>query len=216
MAEDVIEKDQLLRELGYSHPEAMGAARTVLIAERLTNARKTNIHIDKIERCRAVLASALIRLCNRCQKHPVDGRRLVPIRFPRECDSCHGQPNVNAMDRAIAACQRADIARIVLVGGAPVVHQELQQRWLEHLSIRIVPGDKRHTQQEARQNLQWAQVILVLGSTHLPHHISDLYTKALGDDFAVVVSVRRTGIEAIAVELQRHAELRLMHLPLRR
>ena len=198
-----IDREKLLGELGYGHPDARARALEVLYAAGLTNPRKKAVAADKRERIRAALEAALVRRCPRCtERGPADGRLAVPTVDPTDCDSCGGSANRLALIRAAEACRRGSIHRVLVVGGAPSVHAVLRDLWPPGLELRIVPGTDRHTRTDAAANLAWADVVLVWGSTQLDHKVSRLYSRP-GE--RRVVTVPRRGIEALADALAARA-----------
>jgi hypothetical protein len=196
-----LNRAKLLGELGYGHPEALARAVDVLCAAGLTNLRKTGIAADKKARVRKTLAEALTLLCPRCLPLAGGSRLPVPAEDPRACESCGGSPNRLALRRAAEACRRGGVGRVLVVGGAPGVHEALQREWPPDVALRIVSGTERHTRQDAAARIAWADVILVWSATELDHAVSELYTKA----GAKVVIVRRRGIEALADALASRA-----------
>lgn len=204
MSEVVLDRAALLTELGFSHPEAQRVAVDVLVAAGLTTPRKTGIVASKRERCREVLTRSLVRRCTRCLEIDHGPRIVVPVGHKLECDQCHGSPNARAIMDAAHACRGAGIARVVIVGGAPRLHQELRRLWPADIELRIVPGDDKHRKADATGNLRWADVVLVLGGTILAHRVSALYTSATGPGVARVIQAYRTGIEAIGEALLVH------------
>jgi hypothetical protein len=202
---DDVEREALLAELGYSHPEAQREALAVLEAARLTNARKSRIALAKRERCQAALAAALVRRCDRCGRRdgPADGRRPVPVGRADECDVCGGSPNRLAVRDAATAFRARGLARLAVVGGSPAAREELRELWPADLELKLVDGTGRHDRKAASAVLRWADVVLVWGSTPLDHRVSTLYTAAPAGG-AGVVGVTRRGVEALAEALRRH------------
>jgi len=197
-----IDRERLLRELGYGHPQAMSRAVEVLCATNLTNPRKTGIAAEKRPRIVAALEAALMRLCGRCTwEPPQDGRDVVPVEDAAHCERCGGSPNRLALHRAAEACRRHGVRHVVVVGGAPGIHKVLSGLWPRDIDLRIVPGTDRHTLPQARTNVAWADVVVVWAATELDHKVSVLYTKARSGK--VVVAPRR-GIEALAGAIIEH------------
>ena len=134
------------------------------------------------------------------------GRRPVAADDPTRCERCGGSNNRLAMERAIAAFRARGYRRLVVVGGAPGVHQALLSLWPADLELRIVDGDDRnHTRTDARAQLRWADVVVVWGGTVLAHKVSLLYTGSQGDDRGKVISLNRRGVAALAERLAAHA-----------
>jgi len=201
-----VDRAEMLRKLGYVTAEGQEVALEVLTAAGLTNPRKTGIALDKQARVEAVLERAVVRVCPRCHAAPPgDDRRPVGVEDSAHCDVCRGSSNRMAVERAAAACREAGLRRIVVVGGSPAVHKELRSMWPRDLELRIVSGTERHQGSQARSNLDWADVVVVWGSTALDHKVSELYTKVRSPS---VFSLRRRGIQALADELAVHANSR--------
>jgi hypothetical protein len=199
-----IDRERLLRDLGYGHPQALARALEVLVARGLTIPRKTAIAAEKRPRIVAALEAALVRLCSRCiGEPPKDGRVPVPVEDATDCQRCGGSSNRLALQRAAEACRRRGVRRVVVVGGAPGIHKVLRQLWPNGIDLRIVSGTERHTGLQARANLDWADVVVVWAATELDHKVSLLYTKARSRK--VVVAPRR-GIEALAKAIVEHLE----------
>ncbi len=202
---DVLNRSELLKELGYGHPDAARAAVDLLVAAGLTNEKKVGIAANKKERCRAILSQALVRLCGRCMALPRgDARPAVPALEPRFCEVCQGSPNRLAVRRAAEVFRRKRLRRLVVVGGAPGVHKVLEELWPDDLELRIVSGTERHTGESARTNLGWGDAVAVWGSTELNHKVSLLYTRNDGVNAHKVFTVHRRGIEALAQALLDH------------
>ena len=75
-----------------------------------------------------------------------------------------------------AACRAAGVQRLVVVGGSPTYRLQLREL-LERfaLELRLVAGQERRTQKQARADLAWGDVVLVWGGTLLDHSLSQLY-----------------------------------------
>lgn len=72
-------------------------------------------------------------------------------------------------------CQGAGVARLVVVGGSPKYHQQLQGLLGEALSLRLIDGQERRILKQARADVEWADVVLIWGGTLLDHKLSALY-----------------------------------------
>jgi len=201
---EAIDRERLLRELGYGHPQALARALDVIFRANLTNPRKAGIATERREKVAAALDAALVRLCPRCMGEPPgDGREMVSAQDDTDCERCGGSPNRLALQRAAEACRRRGVRRVVVVGGAPGIHKVLSQLWPKDIDLRIVSGTDRHTLPQARTNIAWADVVVVWPATELDHKVSTFYTKARSGK--VVVAPRR-GIEALAGALVEHLE----------
>lgn len=58
------------------------------------------------------------------------------------------------------------------------------------LELRLVDGTERRTRPEAQRDLDWADLVVIAGSSELAHKVSNLYTRA-GDPTLVVTAPRR-------------------------
>jgi hypothetical protein len=196
---DAIQLVELLRELGYGHPEARPAALEALIAAKLTTGKKSGIAVAKRGRCAAALRGALIRLCERCRREsPGEARRPVPVQEGRDCERCGGSPNRLAVERAVEACQRRGIRRVLVLGGSPGIHAALRALWPSGVELRLVDGERVCTLEQAKRDVAWADVVVVWSSSILPHKVSHLYTQTCANARKPVMTVTRRGIEAFA------------------
>lgn len=195
---DSISRDKLLEGLGFGHPAARSRAVELLCAAGLSNPRKVNIAVAKRDRVQEVLAAALKRLCDRCaaEGHAGDERERVPVARSEDCEACAGSSTRPAIERCAAALRAAGKSRIVVLGGSPGTRERLADLWPADLSMRFVDGTARHTAQEARTNLAWADVVVIWASTELNHRVTEHYA----GDAKVMVCPKR-GIEALADEI---------------
>jgi hypothetical protein len=74
----------------------------------------------------------------------------------------------------------------------------------DRLELRLVDGTASTNGRAAQRDIDWADLVVVLGSTQLAHKVSTLYTDT-GDPVArhKLVTTSRRGIEAIADEIAR-------------
>lgn len=196
--------DAFLSSLGLNGDAAV-RARRLMEEEGLTNPRKVRISEAKLERARAAIDRGIARLCHDCAaRGDTTGRHVVQVP-EAACSVCGGSRHDRALEDVRAACRRAGIRRLVVVGGSPDVRRELRQ--LEgDLELRLVDGTARRTGAEADRDLDWADLVVVLGSSELAHKVSTLYTKR-GTGTPVITASRR-GIGAIAQEIVDHVARR--------
>ena len=75
-----------------------------------------------------------------------------------------------------AALRDLDIERLLIVGGSPSYHHQLQSLFGGALQLRLIDGQARRNLKQARADVQWADLAVVWGGTILAHRISELYT----------------------------------------
>lgn len=201
---DDVPIDDLLRSLGLS-ADAASRARGVLEAAGITNPRKVRISAAKVERARAVVDAAFARLCRECGPRTDAGGREVVEVPPAACARCGGSRNDRALGELAEACRVAGIRRLVVVGGSPDIRRELGAL-AGSLELRLVDGTRRRTRAEAQRDLDWADLVVVGGSSELGHKVSSLYTGA--GSTTPVVTVPRRGVEAYAAAVVEHARRR--------
>jgi len=200
-----------LADEGFDLPEGRGRARQALEAAGLTRAGKARMSGVKEERARAVLEGQFFRHCATpacADAASRSGRSPVRTADRARCSSCGGSDNRRAEESLVAACQRAGIRRLVIVGGSPSVREELRDALSTRLELRLVDGTERRTLAQARLDLEWAELVLLWGGSELDHRVSSLYTGAPPPLRRKLVHTSRRGItallEAARVHLSRH------------
>lgn len=191
----------LLSSLGLTGEDAE-VGRIVLETAGLTNPRKTRISRAKEGAVRDALDAEIARLCRRCADGAAGEPRLVVVVAHDACARCAGSANTRALDDLAAAAAKAGVTRLVVVGGSPDIRRELS-RLPAPLEVRLVVGVERRTGEQARRDVDWADVVVVCGSSELYHRVSNLYTREPAARGKLVVSARR-GVEAIAGEIVEH------------
>jgi hypothetical protein len=192
--------DDVLEELGLTG-EAAGRGRALLEAAGLTRPGKQRLAEPKVPAAREAVDAELQRLCAACaQRVPPDGRERVTVPAP-SCSYCGGSAHARALRELADACERAGVSRLVVVGGSPSVREELERA--AHVELRLVDGTRRRTGAEAGRDVDWADVIVVAGSSELAHKVSNLYTRDGRARGKLVVAERR-GVEAIAGAVVEH------------
>lgn len=198
----------LLADLGFETEEARGRARAVLENARLTNAEKQRIAHAKRPSVAALLRDAFAVVCTRTACRDAarrSQRELIDAARPTACEVCSGSTNQSEIDRVVEGCLIAGYSRIVVVGGSPGTRKELDTLVGRRLELRLVPGTERRTSRAARADLDWADVVVVWGSTELDHQVSKLYTDGKR---AHVITCPRRGIAALALTVSDHLRRR--------
>ena len=210
MSHDV-DIDAWLSLEGFDLPEARTRAREALESAGLTRAGKARMSAAKEERARTLLGEQLFKHCvtPACVAAAARSGR-VPVRTAHRtaCVSCGGSDNRRAEEALLAACERASVRRLTIVGGSPSVRKELRDALSDHLELRLVDGTERRTLTQARLDLEWADLVLVWGGSELDHRVSTLYTGAAPALRRKLVHTSKRGIaallEAAVVHLSRH------------
>ena len=102
------------------------------------------------------------------------------------------------------ACREAGISRILIVGGAPASHKELNRNIPSGLELRLVEGDVNRDRQRAAADLKWCHVVVIWAGTILGHDVSNQYVNARVSNLSPVVWVRRRSIEALCDAVVQH------------
>jgi hypothetical protein len=106
---------------------------------------------------------------------------------------------------AASACAAARVSRVVIVGGSPDTRRELASL-SGVLELRLIDGTARRTRTEALRDLDWAELVVIGGSSELGHKVSNLYTRERGGP--PVITASRRGVEAIAGAVVEHLRRR--------
>jgi hypothetical protein len=210
---DAIPIDQLLRSLGYSTPAAAAQARTALEEAGLTTARKKNIDPRKMERVEAKLTSSFARYCGSrdcAAMVEIDDRELVFVARV-DCEAC-GRRAAHRQARKLADVFRVlGFERLLVVGGGPKQHEQLRNLISGLLRVDIIDGEQRPDSSRARTLAQNADVIIVWGSTILPHKVSEAVKRPEWGH--KTVEIRRRGVSALLQGAYEHCRRRgLQHV----
>jgi hypothetical protein len=195
---------EFLAEEGFSHPDARDAALKVLCDAGLTRAGKARMVETKLDTARELLQAQLIVTCSsaRCQgaARAQAPRARVPAGSPGECEFCQGSNNAQAIEDMVRQARQCNINRLLIIGGSPGTRDVLTQLVAGRLAVRVVDGTVRRTSAQAREDMAWAQLVVIWGSTELAHRVSTLYTRAA---HSRTISVSRRGIVALAAAVVR-------------
>lgn len=176
-----VPKAEFFRQLGYADHHA--ELNRVLAEAGLTRLDKPAIHPDKRERAADVLAGSFLKLCRRgdCRLAALEvavGRTLVGAATAEACCICGGNAFATARRRMDEACARAGWRRLCIVGGSPNSRAEIQRSLPPSLTARLVDGTGTRSLKEAREDLAWAQHVVIWAGTQLDHRVSTLYLGA--------------------------------------
>lgn len=182
------------------------AVRAVLEKERLTRPGKQRIAAAKLPAVVAVVERSFTMLCDRCRAQegvgPDDAAVLTVA--VADCRGCQGSDDLRALRAMGDACVRVGLRRIVVLGGSPTVRQRLLDLDFTGVELRLVDGDASKASRRADANAAWADVIIVIASSQLPHSVSIPYTQGAAAQ-GKVITVARRGLAALAEEIERFA-----------
>jgi len=158
---------------------------------------------EKLPRAKAVLDERLAMLCASCAEHSSrrSGRPLA-ITNQANCAVCAGSNNRRAAEAMIAACRRANVSRLLVVGGTGVTHRELQALLAgTGIEARCIDGvEDSPNKRDAIADLAWAEFMVIWATTPLPHKVSVSYTDERPTSLHSI-TVRRRSIEALCTEV---------------
>jgi|CXWL01.1.fsa_nt_gi hypothetical protein len=199
---------EFLRDEGFDTPVAAGRARRVLEQSAVTRPGKHAFVETKLESARSALAVTLIRVCGEAclavdRSGPSSAREPVVVTQP-SCEVCGGSNNRRAAIEARRALARKGIRRIVVVGGSPGTREQLNRVFEgAEVEMKLIDGtSKSLTAKEAIAHEQWAQLVIIWGSTELRHAVSALYTKEPPPHLRLI-TVGRRSVEALCAEITR-------------
>jgi hypothetical protein len=189
-----------LAGLGYGPGPSHQRARAALEEAQLTRPGKARISAEKLARAAELLAGRFSLHCSSpacAEAARRTGRDPLPAASKALCHHCGGSDNARAAQDLIAACTAAGVRRILVVGGSPSVREELHAALGTALELRTVDGTERRTQERARSDLEWADLVLLWGATELDHKVSTHYAHPAAPLRGKVVHVARRGIASL-------------------
>jgi hypothetical protein len=198
-----------LSSLGFGLPAPRKLARAALEDAGLTRPGKHRFSTEKVVRAEAILRERFCLHCDSlsCRAHAAgSGRIPVPCEPRSTCERCGGSVNVGAATTLVDACRLRGVQRIVVVGGSPSVREELASAIGTRLQLRMIDGTERRTQDRARGDVEWADLVLVWGASELHHKVSLLYTQVPSPLRKKVVLVARRGVAALLSAAVKHLE----------
>jgi len=191
----------VLRDIGFVG-EAADKARLALEAAKLTRDGKTRIALEKVPRVLDLLSTRFSQHCG--SPECVDLLKQVKpdaepvIASDHHCEACGGS---DLRERALKIERKLQHrVRVVVVGGSSRAREELNGLRIARLEFRLVSGLERRTLEQARADREWADLVVVLGSSELKHKVSTLYRDRAGEPKVLVVAGRGAGSALAAVE----------------
>lgn len=204
MANDDRLKTDVLRELGFAGDLALADA--ALQEAGLSRPAKQRINASKIEQVAAVIAERFFLVCSRGDCHAeapkqAGERTIAAATDQQHCAVCGGSVNQQDVARMIEACGRARWTRLCIVGGSPNARGELKRLVGSDLQLRLIDGTIARTVELAKADVEWADRVVLWGSTQLAHKVSMLYKGPS------VISLARRSIAELAREVVKSAGL---------
>lgn len=206
-----VEINGWLDSLGFGAGPSRLAARAALEEAQLTRTGKVRMSDQKLARASELLHARFALHCPSpaCVEAARDsGRSPVLASSKALCPHCGGSDNARATQELLAGCAAAGIQRLLVVGGSPSVREELRAALGSALELRTVDGTERRTQERARGDLEWAQLVLVWGATELDHKVSSHYIHPPAAHRGKLVHVARRGIAALSAAAMEHLRRR--------
>ena len=206
-----VEIDGWLASLGFGPGPALAAARAALAQAQLTRGGKARMSTQKLERAKAELDARFSLHCPSpacAEAARRSGRDPLPAATKAHCPHCGGSDNSRAAQDLLEACSRRGVHRVLVVGGSPSVREELHAALGGALELRTVDGTERRTQERARGDLEWADLVLLWGATELDHKVSAHYAHPPPAQRGKVVHVARRGIAALLAAAVEHLRRR--------
>jgi hypothetical protein len=195
-------KERLARELGYGGEMSLLDAE--LEAAGLSRRDRPNIATAKRGAVAELIADRFLLVCRRgdCQAEVSgDDRRVVPPSRPELCEMCGGSRVSAALRDMVAACQAGRTLRIVVLGGSPALRTRLAREVGAALELRLVDGTMARTAQQAREDLGWADLVVIWAGTELLHKATMAYPR--GSDR--IVTTTRRSLPALARRIEDFA-----------
>lgn len=191
---------------GFAQADAEAAALDVLYSSGLTRPGKQRLSEPKLEPARQALAGALVLTCTAAacleEARGMTEKQRVPANDRRGCEICEGSDNQHAVDAFVKRALEKKMTRLVVLGGSPSTREQLAAALKGRIELKAVDGTLRRTQAQAYDDMKWAHLVLIWGSTELAHRVSILYTRAPGQ-IAPVITCPRRGIGALAAAALR-------------
>ena len=193
---------KMLDSMGVSHPASQRAARAALVDARVVSRPdRANIAIHKEDRVRRVLTDVFLWRCSDgdCRRQ-ADARRERPLLVEKDhCQLCRGSSDGFALSKLAVAMSDAGLRRVLVVGGTKEKWRAIEGHSPAGLEWRFVDGRQARPARRYRADRDWADVIVLWGSTPLAHSVSDHFAGS-----PKVRTVKRRGISAMVSEIVRH------------
>ena len=146
---------------------------------------------------------------SQCQDAWKDQKVLLwTVEDQTHCDFCAGSDNRREFSTLLLRLRESRIYRVVVVGGSPDTHKEIEQLLPRNHQWKLVEGKTNRNKQQALQDLRSADLIILWGATILPHKVSELYTKQKEGFSHKLLTVNKRGVAGFAREVRESLERR--------
>lgn len=197
--------DNLLIDNGFDTLRSRSDARRTLEGAGLTNPRKSRIRASKREVAERLLRDTTFRVCDspECRRMApklAPGKAVVSV-TPSSCQVCGASPNRLAVVKLDWLLRTRGAQDVIIVGGTPVEHREISALTTDSpVRYRLVDATARnYAKRDVRAQVRRADLVIVWGSTPLPHKVSNLYTDLAPSDR--VIRATRRGISHMCLEV---------------
>ena len=210
---------QLLKELGVADGESQRLARASLAEWGvITRPDRQRIAAYKRDDALAALEASFRWHCSngdcRMQARRAPPPAGLPPSAPQEdlppllverpaCSVCQGSQDASALRRMAGALQAAGLSKVLVVGGSENKRHEILRKSPPGVEWRLLDGTTAKPDRLFRAHRDWAEIIVLWGSTELDHRVSDHFP-AKGDDR--VITAARRGITALADAVTQHLQ----------
>lgn len=212
---------QLLKELGIADGESQRLARQSLAEWGVIRPDRQRIAAYKRDDALLALSESFLWHCGNGDCRGQARRAPPPARSADDrpapsgssddrppllveqpaCSICQGSPDASALRRMAEALRAAGLSKVLVVGGSQNKRQEILRKSPPGIQWRLLDGTTAKPDRLFRPDREWAEVIVLWGSTELDHRVSDHFP-AKGDDR--VITAARRGITALADAVTQH------------
>ncbi|MBL9038035.1 MAG: hypothetical protein JNG84_05940 [Archangium sp.] len=202
-----VDIDLWLAERGFGLPEARELARMALEIEGLTRSGKARLSVDKLTRAALLLDVQFALHCSspECEAWAkASGRDALLCEPKAACSRCHGSDNQRAVRDFLEHALQHEMSKLVVVGGSPTLHHELERLIGTNLDLRLIDGTKLRGTDRAHADVEWADLVLIWGGTELHHKVSMQYTNVLPPLRRKIVQVAKRSISQLLLAAIEH------------
>lgn len=126
---------------------------------------------------------------------------LLRVQDPSLCEQCQGSETLRAVRQMLRSLRKYQKNKVVIIGGSPDAHAELQRMVPQGFDLRLVDGTERRFKQQAADDLRYSDLVVIWGPTILLHRTSDLYTQQKSAFPDKLLRVHKRGLTAFARSL---------------
>ncbi|MHC4942603.1 MAG: hypothetical protein ACYTG7_06225 [Planctomycetota bacterium] len=198
---------EILKQYGIAGKSTLKRLRK-LLPEHI--ARLFN-HESLVEEQAAFLREALEQKIPLCCDNPTcqalirarsEGRQgQIRTDIPAHCRICKGSTARRSLEEMAFYCTKAAIKRILVLGGAPATHKEVNNLAPQQLEFRLIAGDVARDRQRASADLKWCDIVVLWAGTILGHEVSNQYLKGKKGGVKPVIVAKRRSVEALCAEV---------------